>query len=124
MSTFFEEVGGSETFADLVSQFYACVAVNPVLRPLYPESDLKGAADRLQMFLEQYWGGPTRYSEERGHPRLRMRHAGFHIASAQRDAWLGCMNNAIAGLNIEEHLKIQLTQYIEMAAHSLVNQPD
>ncbi|MBI3430391.1 MAG: globin [Actinobacteria bacterium] len=124
MNTFFEEVGGSETFADLVSQFYACVAVNPVLRPMYPESDLQGAALRLQMFLEQYWGGPTTYSEQRGHPRLRMRHAGFHIASAQRDAWLDCMNQAIAGLTIEDHLKIELRQYIEMAAQSLVNQLD
>ena len=124
MSTFFERVGGSKTFSDLVSQFYACVAVNPILRPLYPESDLKGAAVRLQMFLEQYWGGPSTYSDERGHPRLRMRHAGFHIASAERDAWLECMNSAIATLEIEVQLKSELTQYIEMAAQSLVNQPD
>lgn len=124
MSTFFEEVGGSETFAELVSQFYACVAVNPILRPMYPETDLKGAALRLQLFLEQYWGGPTTYSDERGHPRLRMRHAGFHIASSERDAWLGCMKSAVAGLEIEDHLKVELNQYIEMAANSLVNQPD
>ena len=124
MSTFFEKVGGSETFADLVSEFYACVAVNPILRPLYPEADLKGAAVRLQMFLEQYWGGPTAYSDERGHPRLRMRHAGFHIASLQRDAWLECMKSAIATLEIEVQLKTELTLYMEMAAQSLVNQPD
>lgn len=124
MSTFFEEVGGSETFADLVSHFYACVAVNPILRPMYPESDLKGAALRLQMFLEQYWGGPTTYSDERGHPRLRMRHAGFHIAMPERDAWLECMKSAIAALDIEDHLKVEFNQYVEMAANSLVNQPD
>lgn len=122
MSTFFEEFGGSETFTKLVSQFYACVAVNPILRPMYPESDLEGAAHRLQMFLEQYWGGPTRYSEERGHPRLRMRHAGFHISPRERDAWLGCMQAAIETLAIDENLKNELHKYIEMAANSLVNQ--
>ncbi len=124
MSTFFERVGGSDTFAELVSEFYACVAVNPILRPLYPDADLKSAAVRLQMFLEQYWGGPTTYSDERGHPRLRMRHAGFHIASLQRDAWLECMNSAIAGLDIDAQFKTELRQYMEMAAQSLVNQPD
>lgn len=86
MKSFYERVGGSAVFADLVSQFYAQVAVDPILRPMYPDKDMKGAAHRLQMFLEQYWGGPSTYSDERGHPRLRMRHAGFHIASAQRDA--------------------------------------
>ncbi len=124
MRTFYERVGGSETFAELVSQFYARVAVDPILRPMYPDSDLKGAAERLQMFLEQYWGGPTTYSDERGHPRLRMRHAGFHIASPQRDAWLACMNAAINGLEIDRSLKIELAAYIEMAAQSMVNQPD
>ena len=98
MSTFYERAGGSKTFSDLVSQFYAQVAVDPILRPMYPEKDMKGAAERLQKFLEQYWGGPTTYSDERGHPRLRMRHAGFSIASAQRDAWLACMHEAVEGL--------------------------
>lgn len=124
MSTFYERVGGSKTFGDLVSQFYARVAVDPILRPMYPEKDMKGAAQRLQMFLEQYWGGPTTYSDERGHPRLRMRHAGFLIASAQRDAWLACMRDAVAGLDIEEGLKVELWAYLQSAAASLVNQPD
>lgn len=124
MDTFYDRVGGSRTFSDLVSQFYARVAVDPILRPMYPEKDLKAAADRLQMFLEQYWGGPTTYSEERGHPRLRMRHAGFSIASAQRDAWLICMRDAVNGLEIEESLKNELWDYLVMAAGSLVNQPD
>ena len=124
MSTFYERAGGSKTFSDLVSQFYAHVAVDPVLRPMYPEKDMKGAAERLQKFLEQYWGGPTTYSDERGHPRLRMRHAGFSIASAQRDAWLACMHEAVEGLAIEEDLKAELWQYLESAAESLVNQPD
>ena len=124
MESFYERVGGSKVFADLVSQFYAQVAVDPILRPMYPEADMKGAAHRLQMFLEQYWGGPTSYSDERGHPRLRMRHAGFHISSAERDSWLRCMNNAIDGLELSEDLEKEMRAYIEMAAHSLVNQPD
>lgn len=124
MESFYERVGGSPVFADLVSQFYARVAVDPILRPMYPEEDLKGAAHRLQMFLEQYWGGPTTYSDERGHPRLRMRHANFHIASAQRDAWLACMRNAVLGLGLEKDLQIEMLEYMEMAANSLVNQPD
>lgn len=124
MESFFDQVGGSKTFSDLVSQFYARVAVDPILRPMYPESDMKGAAQRLQMFLEQYWGGPTTYSDERGHPRLRMRHAGFHIARAQRDAWLSCMRAAVEGLDIDQNYKDEMLTYFVMAADSLVNQPD
>ncbi len=124
MESFYERVGGSPVFADLVWQFYAQVAVDPILRPMYPDDDFQGSAHRLQMFLEQYWGGPTAYSDERGHPRLRMRHAGFHIASAQRDAWLACMRNAIHGLNLERDLEAEMLEYMEMAANSLVNQPD
>ena len=85
---YYQLFGGEAFFADLTSQFYAQVATNEILRPMYPESDMKGAARRLQLFLEQYWGGPTTYQEERGHPRLRMRHAGFHINPAAHDAWL------------------------------------
>ena len=124
MSSFFERVGGSPVFAELVSQFYAQVAVDPILRPMYPDEDMKGAALRLQMFLEQYWGGPTTYSDERGHPRLRMRHTGFHIATAQRDAWLSCMRNAVLGLELEKELEREMLEYLEMASNSLVNQPD
>lgn len=124
MKSFYERVGGSEVFADLVSQFYAQVAVDPILRPMYPDEDMKGAAHRLQMFLEQYWGGPTAYSDERGHPRLRMRHADFHIGLPQRDAWLRCMNNAVHGLGLAKDLEKEMLDYIEMAANSLVNQPD
>ena len=124
MKSFYERVGGSAIFAELVSQFYAQVAMDPILRPMYPEKDLKGAAHRLQMFLEQYWGGPTTYSDERGHPRLRMRHAGFHIAAAQRDAWLACMRSAVLGLHLESELENELLDYLLMAANSLVNQPN
>lgn len=124
MNSFYQRVGGSAVFADLISHFYALVAVDPVLRPMYPDEDLKGAAERLQMFLEQYWGGPTHYSDQRGHPRLRMRHAGFHIAAAQRDAWLKCMRSAVHGLDLEEELETEMLTYLEMAANSLINQPD
>ena len=122
--SFYERVGGQKTFNELVSHFYALVAVNPVLRPMYPDSDLKAAAQRLEMFLVQYWGGPTTYSEQRGHPRLRMRHAPFRIATKERDEWLNCMRQAVDGLEINAELKIELWNYLEMAANSMVNQPD
>ena len=124
MSSFYEEIGGEAFFTDLVSQFYAQVAVDPILRPMYPETDLKAAALRLQWFLEQYWGGPTTYQENRGHPRLRMRHAEFHINLAAHDAWLKAMRTAVDGVEMKPELKAQLWSYLEMAAASMVNQPD
>jgi hemoglobin len=124
MSTFYEEIGGEAFFTDLVSQFYAQVAVDPILRPMYPETDLKAAALRLQWFLEQYWGGPSTYQENRGHPRLRMRHAEFHINIAAHDAWLKAMRTAVDGVEMKPELKAQLWSYLEMAAAAMVNQPD
>ncbi len=96
--TFFDEVGGHDTFVRLVGTFYAGVRTDPVLAPLYPQDDWEGAETRLRGFLEQYWGGPRTYSEERGHPRLRMRHAPFAIGPAERDAWLSRMRVAVSGL--------------------------
>jgi hemoglobin len=122
--SFYDEVGGEVFFADLVSQFYAHVAMDPILRPMYPDEDMKGAAERLQKFLEQYWGGPGTYSEELGHPRLRMRHAGFHIDRAAQAAWLNAMRKAIDGVEIDAALKETLWGYLEMAAAGLVNQAD
>ena len=124
MSSFYEEIGGEAFFTDLVSQFYAQVAVDPILRPMYPETDLKAAALRLQWFLEQYWGGPSTYQENRGHPRLRMRHAEFHINIAAHDAWLKAMRTAVVGVEMKPELKAQLWSYLEMAAAAMVNQPD
>ena len=124
MSSFYEQVGGEAFFSNLVAQFYARVATDPILRPMYPDSDLKAAAQRLQLFLEQYWGGPTTYQENRGHPRLRMRHAGFHINAAARDAWLNAMQQVIDGIEMDAALRAQLWGYLEMAANSMVNQPD
>jgi len=124
MSSFYDEIGGEAFFTDLVSQFYAQVAVDPILRPMYPQTDLKAAALRLQWFLEQYWGGPSTYQENRGHPRLRMRHAEFHINIAAHDAWLKAMRTAVDGVEIKPELKAQLWSYLEMAAAAMVNQPD
>jgi hemoglobin len=124
MSTFYEEIGGEVFFADLVSQFYAQVALDPILRPMYPETDLKAAATRLQWFLEQYWGGPSSYQENRGHPRLRMRHAEFHINIAAHDAWVKAMRIAVDGMEIKPELREQLWSYLEMAAAAMINQPD
>lgn len=119
----YEEMGGRATFEKLVSHFYALVAVDPVLRPMYPEDDLKGAAERLLMFLEQYWGGPTTYSEQRGHPRLRMRHAQFKIGGTERDVWLQHMKSAVDELEMRDDLRDELWSYLVMAANSMVNQP-
>lgn len=122
--TLFERVGGEATFEQLVSHFYALVSVNPILRPMYPDDDFQAAAERLMLFLMQYWGGPHTYSEMRGHPRLRMRHAQFSIDSKARDAWLACMKSAVDELKIEESDRAELWNYLEMAAQSLVNTPD
>ncbi|MGE2690848.1 globin [Mycolicibacterium pulveris] len=124
--SFYDEVGGHETFRAIVSRFYQLVRDDEILYPLYPEGDLDGAEERLRMFLEQYWGGPHTYSERRGHPRLRMRHVPYRIGYLERDAWLRCMHTAIAEIDSETlddaHRK-QLVDYLEMAADSLVNSP-
>jgi hemoglobin len=122
--TFYERVGGSATFARLVEVFYQGVADDEVLRPLYPEQDLAPAADRLRMFLEQYWGGPTTYSEQRGHPRLRMRHAPYRVDTLARDQWLLHMRAAVDSLELADDLDAELWDYLLMAAHSLVNTMD
>jgi hemoglobin len=122
--TFYDAVGGAETFRRLVHTFYAGVAEDPVLRPLYPEPDLSGAETRLRMFLEQYWGGPRTYSEQRGHPRLRMRHAPFKVDRAAHDAWLRHMRAAVDSLDLHPDADKLLWDYLVMAADSLVNSPD
>lgn len=119
--TFYDAVGGEETFRRLVSRFYAGVAHDPLLRPLYPEQDLAGAEERLRMFLAQYWGGPRTYSEQRGHPRLRMRHVSFQVGPAERDAWLRHMRDAVDELALPQDAETMLWDYLVMAAHSLVN---
>ena len=120
--TFYDAVGGHETFVRLVARFYQGVASDDVLRPLYPEPDLADAAERLRMFLEQYWGGPTTYSEQRGHPRLRMRHAPFAVTPDMRDRWLTHMRDAVDSLDLTEDQRTQLWSYLERAAYFMVNQ--
>ena len=120
--TLYEQMGGRKTFENLVSHFYALVATDPILRPMYPDDDFKEAAERLLMFLEQYWGGPNTYSQLRGHPRLRMRHAQFKIGEKERDVWLSHMKSAVDSLEIDNEMREQLWSYLVMAANSMVNQ--
>ncbi len=119
--TFYEQVGGHETFVRLVDAFYDGVATDPVLRPMYPEEDLAPAKERLRMFLEQYWGGPTAYGDQRGHPRLRMRHAPFRVNPDARDRWLAHMRVAVESLRLAPLLESMLWDYLERAAWSMVN---
>jgi hemoglobin len=119
--SFYDAVGGHDTFVALVDRFYAGVAADPVLRPLYPDDDLAPAADRLRGFLEQYWGGPTTYSDERGHPRLRMRHAPFRVTPDARDRWLLHMRDAVTSLQLAPVHESVLWDYLERAAWSMVN---
>jgi hemoglobin len=121
LQTFYDAVGGHETFAALVKRFYEGVASDPPLRALYPEPDLASAEQRLRMFLEQYWGGPTAYSEQRGHPRLRMRHAPFAVTPAMRDRWLQHMRDAIDSIELTAQQEHELWTYMERAAYSMVN---
>jgi hemoglobin len=122
--TFYDAVGGHDTFVRLVDRFYAGVATDPELRALYPEEDLSGASHRLTMFLEQYWGGPTTYSEQRGHPRLGMRHAPFAVTPQARDRWLLHMRAAIEESGMASEHQAQMWAYVERAAHFLVNSFD
>lgn len=119
--SFYDEVGGRPTFEKLVSVFYRGVAQDEVLKPMYPEEDLGPAERRLLLFLEQYWGGPTTYSETRGHPRLRMRHAPYAVSPLARDRWLQHMRDAVDGLALPADLDTMLWTYLERAAFSLVN---
>ena len=120
-ASLYERAGGSSFFEDLVARFYAGVDGDPVLRPVYPEVDLAGAQRRLTLFLIQYWGGPTTYDQERGHPRLRMRHAPFAIGPIERDRWLHHMRAAIAELAPPPDVADALDRYIDLAAEAMRN---
>jgi hemoglobin len=119
----YEAAGGAETFRVLVERFYARVADDALLRALYPEEDLSSATERLTLFLIQYWGGPSTYNEQRGHPRLRMRHQPFAIGQAERDAWLGHMTAAVDSLELAPALRKALLDYFETASTAMINQP-
>jgi hemoglobin len=119
----YELAGGEPTFRLLVQRFYARVAADALLRAVYPEEDLSGATERLTLFLIQYWGGPSTYSEQRGHPRLRMRHQPFAIGQAERDAWLGHMTAAVDSLELAAGVRRALLDYFETASTAMINQP-
>lgn len=119
--SFYDAVGGYPTFDRIVRTFYEGVAADPVLRPMYPEEDLEGAIERLTLFLIQYWGGPTTYSDRRGHPRLRMRHQPFHINPDARDRWVTHMRHAVATAELAPLHAVTLMDYLERAAHSMIN---
>ena len=121
--TLYERVGGTPFFTALVDHFYDGVADDTVLRPLYPEEDLGPARLRLRDFLVQYWGGPTTYSDRRGHPRLRMRHAPFVIAEAERDRWLHHMRAAVEAMSPAPAEREELLTYFAMAAEAMRNHP-
>lgn len=119
--SFYDDVGGRPTFEKLVTEFYRGVAGDPVLKPMYPEDDLGPAAERLLLFLEQYWGGPSTYGETRGHPRLRMRHMPFKVNPDARDRWLHHMRAALDTLDLSPLHEAELWAYLERAAHAMVN---
>jgi hemoglobin len=118
---FWEQIGGRATFEKLVRAFYEGIKTDEVLLPLYPEKDLEGAIQRLTGFLEQYWGGPITYSEERGHPRLRIRHQPFAVTPDARDRWLKHMRAALDGLELPPLQDATLWAYLDRAAHAMVN---
>ncbi|MBK8448063.1 MAG: globin [Micropruina sp.] len=122
--SFFDKVGGHATFDALVHRFYVGVAADPPLRALYPEQDLGPAADRLRMFLEQYFGGPKTYSEQRGHPRLRLRHGPYAVTPTQRDRWLHHMLGALDSLHLDPEDDEAMRDYLTRAASFMVNSFD
>lgn len=119
--TFYDDIGGHEVFVTLVQRFYDGVRHDDLLAPMYPDADFDGAAWRLRTFLEQYWGGPATYSENRGHPRLRMRHAPFPITPQARDRWLAHMRAALISLELAPLHEAMFWDYLERAAHAMVN---
>lgn len=123
-ATFYEEIGGLETFRRIVARFYAGVAGDEVLRPMYPEEDLGPAEERFLHFLVQYWGGPTTYSDQRGHPRLRMRHAPFAVSQQARDHWLGHFRAALDSVDLTPEQDARFWAYVTHAANFMVNTAD
>jgi len=120
-TSFYDQIGGAETFRKITAKFYEQVAADPVMSEMYPEEDLGPAEERLRMFLEQYWGGPTTYSDTRGHPRLRMRHQPYAVTPEARDTWLKYMRVALKEANLSPLHEATFWDYLERAAHSLVN---
>ena len=121
VASVYDAAGGEATFRTLVERFYAAVATDPILRPIYPDEDLADATERLTLFLMQYWGGPNTYSAQRGHPRLRMRHNPFAIGQRERDAWLRHMTAAVDSLDLQPNVRKALLDYFETASTAMIN---
>lgn len=119
--TFYEEIGGFETFRRIVRRFYEGVAGDEVLRPLYPEEDLGPAEERFLLFLVQYWGGPTTYGDTRGHPRLRMRHAPFRVDPLAKEHWLSHFRAGMDQVELTPEQDAKLWEYVTHAAQFMVN---
>jgi len=124
VTTFYEEIGGFETFRTIVHGFYEGVATDEVLRPLYPEEDLGPAEERFLLFLVQYWGGPTTYSDSRGHPRLRMRHAPFKVDPLAKDRWLLHFRAGLDAADLTPEQDQKFWDYVTHAAQFMVNSFD
>lgn len=121
--TFYDEIGGRATIERIVEVFYEGVAGDELLRPMYPEEDLGPAAERFTMFLEQYWGGPTTYGEQRGHPRLRMRHAPFAVTTEAKDRWLLHFRAGLDAVGLDSEHDAQFWAYAQHAAQFMINTP-
>jgi hemoglobin len=121
--TFYDAIGGEATIRAIVARFFERVAADDVLMAQYPADDLDGAEHRLALFLVQRWGGPTTYSDERGHPRLRMRHVPFSIGPAERAAWLRAMRASLDEAGLEQGHRDELWSYLQTTAHSMQNRP-
>jgi len=119
--TFYDAIGGYPTIAKIVTRFYEGVATDEVLRPMYPEEDLGPAAERFTMFLAQYWGGPTTYSDRRGHPRLRMRHAPFAVTPRAKEHWLVHFRAGLDEAGLTPEQDAQFWDYVTHAAQFMVN---
>jgi hemoglobin len=122
--TFYDEIGGMETITAIVHRFYEGVATDEVLRPMYPEEDLGPAEVRFRMFLAQYWGGPSVYSDERGHPRLRMRHAPFEVTPAAAGHWLRHFRDGLDSVDLTPEQDAKFWDYVTHAAQFMVNTPE
>ena len=121
VSTFYDEIGGEETIRAIVHHFYAGVATDEALRPMYPEADLGPAEDRFSLFLMQYWGGPSTYSETRGHPRLRMRHAPFEVTPSAAQRWLVHFRAGLDAADLTDEQDARFWDYINHAAQFMIN---
>ncbi|QIX26051.1 globin [Nocardioides sp. JQ2195] len=122
-STYYDEIGGFETIRRIVDRFYEGVATDPLLRPMYPEEDLGPAAERFTLFLVQYWGGPTTYSDNRGHPRLRMRHAPYDVTPAAAERWLVHFRAGLDSVELPPEQDAKFWDYVTHAAQFMVNSP-